>query len=85
MRQMFESHLFASGDVATGRPEALGEGSHEDIDILGVESVVIDNTSAFGTHGANLKPTKEVKSWIRLSHCHCIRWKPFDKVFVLLT
>ena len=78
------TNLFASSDIATGGPEALGEGSHEDVDILRVESVVIDNTSAFGTHGANLKPAKEVKSWIRLSHCHCIRWKPFDKVLCLI-
>ena len=54
MRQMFESHLFASGDVATGRPEALGEGSHENVNVLGVEAEVVDNAAAFGAHGANL-------------------------------
>ena len=48
------AHRFASGDVATGRPEALGERSHEDVDVLGVEAEVVDDAATSGPHGAYL-------------------------------
>ena len=40
-----------AADVAPGRAEALGEGAHHDVNVLGIEAEVVDDPTAPRSHG----------------------------------
>lgn len=45
--------VFVAGDISTGGAEGFCERAHEDIDIARIDTEVIDNTTAVGTHCAD--------------------------------
>ena len=54
MNPQVVDQLLRSGDVAPGSCEALGERSHQDVDVARVEAEVIDQSSAPWTDCSDL-------------------------------
>ena len=45
--------FLAPGDVTPGSAERLGEGPHQDVDVLWVDPEVVRNATSAGPHSAN--------------------------------
>jgi hypothetical protein len=54
IRKFLSNDLFASGDVTSGRSEALGEGPHEDVDVPRIEAEVVDDPATPRAHCSDL-------------------------------
>ena len=59
MNPQVVDQLLRSGDVTSGRPEALGEGSHHNVDVTGVEAEVVDEATTSRADGSDLCPNKD--------------------------
>lgn len=66
MAQVFDQ-VHVTGDVATHRAKRLGEGAHEDINLLRIDSGVLADTATVSSEGADAVSFIDVQVALRQS------------------